>query len=229
MKKALSLFFVPALFMLTACASQNGQNTQYSQTTSLTTSTAASADAQNQAQLATPQPGDTVAILETDMGTVKFKLFTQQVPTLTTNFMELAKAGKYDGSPFHRVVKDFMIQGGDFENHDGTGGYSYKGPNTALPNEIDPSLHHLYGTVSMAKTAAPVSIGSQFFIVTAKDGTPFLDGSYSPIGQVYEGMDVAEKIQDLQVPGTEEPSKMVNIKKVTITTYANDQAGNTQG
>ncbi len=170
-------------------------------------------------QLESPKTGDTIATVKTDLGTIKFKLFIKNVPELTKNFKELADSGKYNGVPFHRVVKDFMIQTGDFTNKDGTGGYSYKGPGTNLPNEISPNYKHLYGTVSMAKTSAPVSIGSQFFIVTNKNGTPFLDGNYSPIGQVYEGMEIADKIADLQVTGSEKPSKTVNMKKVTITSY----------
>jgi|GEM_PF-1624357 len=168
-------------------------------------------------QTAAPVAGDTVAILETDMGTIKFKIFTEQVPEISKNFIELSKSGKYKDTPFHRVVKDFMIQTGDFTNKNGTGGYSYKGPGTELPDEIAPSLKHLYGTVSMAN-AGPDTNGSQFFIVTSKKGASFLDGGYSIFGQVYEGMDVAEKIQDLQVPHTEKPSKLVLIKSVKIET-----------
>jgi peptidyl-prolyl cis-trans isomerase B (cyclophilin B) len=175
-------------------------------------------------QLKQPKEGDRVVILETDMGTIKMKIFTKEVPELSKNFLGLAKGGKYDNVPFHRVMKDFMIQSGDFTNKDGTGGYSYKGEGNYLANELNPNLHHHYGTVSMAKTDAPVSIGSQFFIVTNKQGEPKLDGNYSPIGQVYEGMDVAEKIADLEMPPvngkrTEKPSKIVNIKKATVTLY----------
>lgn len=195
MKNKLALLILPllTLFAFTACNMSN--------------------------QTTPPQKGDTVAIMETDLGTIKFKLFTKDIPELTKNFIELSKSGKYEGVPFHRVFKNFMIQGGDFEKKDGHGGYSYKGPGEYLPNEIKPQYHHLYGTVSMAKSGAPVSIGSQFFIVNNPKGYPSLDGSYSPIGQVYEGMDVVEAITNLQIPGTEEPSKLINIKKVTISEF----------
>ena len=173
----------------------------------------------NKAQIACPRNGDRIVIMETDLGTIKMRVFDKNVPELSKNFLGLVRSRKYDNVPFHRVVKNFMIQGGDFTNKDGTGGYSYKGPDTYLPNEINPAYKHLYGTISMAKTSDPVSIGSQFFIVTNKEGTSFLDGSYSPIGQVYEGMDVAEKIAALQVTGTEQPSKAVNMIKVTTTLY----------
>lgn len=140
---------------------------------------------------------------------------------MTKNFEELAKAGKYDGVPFHRVIKDFMIQSGDFTNKNGTGGYSYKGPGTKLPDEIVPSLKHQYGTVSMANAGQDTN-GSQFFIVTAQNNASFLDGGYTIFGQVYEGMDVAEKIADLYIPSsgsTGTPSQIVNMKKVTVSTF----------
>lgn len=165
-----------------------------------------------------PEEGDKIGVIETDFGTIKFKLFTQRVPEMTKNFEELANSGKYNGTPFHRVVKNFMIQTGDFTNHNGTGGYSYNGPGTELPDEIAKDLKHLYGTVSMANHGKNTN-GSQFFIVTSKSGTPFLDGGYTIFGQVYEGMDIAEKIQDLQVPGTEKPSQLINMTKVTVEPY----------
>lgn len=170
-------------------------------------------------QTSAPVKGDKIAIIETDFGTIKMKLFDQLVPGMTTNFEQLANAGKYNNVPFHRVIKDFMIQTGDFSEKNGRGGYSYKGPNTTMPDEIVPRLKHLYGTVSMAnKGAGTNSSGSQFFIVTNKKGTSFLDGGYSIFGQVYEGMDVAEKIVNLQIPGEDAPSETVNMTKVTVET-----------
>lgn len=218
-------FFIFGLALFGGCATNEqiiSSNT--TQSTTMTTSSqnkennisSVSIKTEKDLQLELPQSGETIAILKTDLGIIKFKLFTKDIPELTKNFKYLADKGKYDGVPFHRVVKDFMIQTGDFTNKNGTGGYSYKGPGTNLPNEINPKYKHLYGAVSMAKTTAPVSIGSQFFIVTNKNGAPFLDGNYSPIGQVYEGMEVVEKIANLQIPGTEMPSKIINIKKVTI-------------
>lgn len=173
----------------------------------------------NSPQLAPPVAGDTVAFIETDMGTIKLKLFTEQVPEITKNFMELSKSGKFDNVPFHRVMKNFMIQTGDFTTKNGFGGYSYKGAGVELPDEIVPSLKHLYGTVSMANHGADTN-GSQFFIITNKNGYSSLDGGYTIFGQVYEGMDVAEKIADLQTPGTEKPSKEILMKKVTIMPYS---------
>lgn len=184
-------------------------------------STSPTTQAMAKPQLSPPAPGDTVAELQTDFGTIKFKLFTEQVPEMTKNFIELAASGKFNGVPFHRVIKDFMVQTGDFTNKNGTGGYSHKGPGTTLPDEILPSLHHLYGTVSMAN-AGPDTNGSQFFIITNKNGYKSLDGDYSIFGQVYEGMDVADKIAALYIPSSGSdgtPGKIVKIKKVTIQPY----------
>jgi len=183
-----------------------------------TASKSGSSDSTTNPQLAGPKPGDKVAILVTDMGTIRFKLFTEQTPETAKNFEKLANAGKYNKVPFHRVVKNFMIQTGDFTNKNGTGGYSYKGPGTYIDNETLPSIQHLYGTVSMAN-AGPNTNGSQFFIVTNKAGTSFLDGSYSAFGQVYEGQDVADKIAALEVPGTEKPSKAVNIISARVESF----------
>jgi peptidyl-prolyl cis-trans isomerase B (cyclophilin B) len=167
-----------------------------------------------------PVKGDKIAVIETDFGTIKMKLFDKLVPGMSTNFEQLANAGKYNNVPFHRVIKDFMIQTGDFSEKNGRGGYSYKGPNTTMPDEVVPQLKHLYGTVSMAnKGPGTNSSGSQFFIVTNKKGVAYLDGGYSIFGQVYEGMDVAEKIVNLQIPGKDAPSEIVNMTKVTVTTY----------
>jgi peptidyl-prolyl cis-trans isomerase B (cyclophilin B) len=207
------------LFLFSACAGQPSQqaakegqqqNQQVNQTSTM----------KSNPQLNPPAAGDKIAIVETDLGTIKFKLFTEQAPQMTTNFEELAKQGKYENVPFHRVMKNFMIQTGDFTEKNGHGGYSYKGPGIYLPDEFAQGLTHLYGTVSMAsKGAGTNSNGSQFFIVTNKSGTAYLDGVQSIFGQVYEGMDVAEQIANLQTPGTDSPSKIINIKKVTITTF----------
>jgi len=176
---------------------------------------------EDSAQLAAPVAGDKIAVIETDLGTIKFKLFAEQVPEMSKNFETLAKDGKFIGVPFHRVIKGFMIQTGDFTNKNGTGGYSYKGPGTELPDEIVPSLKNLYGTVAMANHGDDTN-GSQFFIVTAKNGASFLDGGYTVFGQVYEGMDIADQIAELYIPSsgqTGTPSKIINMTKVTVMPY----------
>jgi len=232
MHKAAKLLTIPlialSLLTLAACAGQTAKQTAANDKKPEGTITPITNEAQmttnktTTGQLAAPAAGDKIVVIETDMGTIKFKLFTEQVPEMTKNFEELAKAGKFTNVPFHRVIKDFMIQTGDFDKKNGTGGYSYKGPGTELPDEIVPGLKNLYGTVAMANRGKDTN-GSQFFIVTAKDGASFLDGGYTIIGQVYEGMDVADKIADLYIPSSKQagtPSKIVNMTKATVMPYA---------
>ena len=169
----------------------------------------------NSYQMAAPKAGDTIAVLETDKGVIKFKLFVNDVPETTKNFIELARAGKYDEVPFHRVIEGFMIQTGDFTDGNGTGGYSYLGPDTMIADEFSPNLKNLLGTVSMANRGVNTN-GSQFFIITATDGTPWLDNKHSVFGQVYEGLNVAEAISKLPTRA-DVPLEPVTIKKVTIT------------
>jgi cyclophilin family peptidyl-prolyl cis-trans isomerase len=216
MKKHLLIGLTLTTLLLTACQSDKapaGDN--YSQVPSSSASTNQNT---NSMQTQGPKTGDTIATLETDQGTIKFKLFTEQAPETTKNFIELAKSGKYDGVPFHRVIPDFMIQTGDFTNKNGTGGYSYKGPDTMIDDEFSPGLVNLKGTVSMAN-AGPNTNGSQFFIVTAAQGTPWLNGKHTVFGQVFEGQDVADKISMVQTGLRDAPLTPVTIKKVTISTF----------
>jgi len=165
-----------------------------------------------------PQKGDTVASIETDMGVIKFRLFPTLSPETSKNFVELTNSGKFDNVPFHRVIQGFMIQTGDFTNKNGTGGYSYKGVGTKIDDELSPDLSNLKGTVSMAN-AGPNTNGSQFFIVTADQGTPHLDGHYSVFGQVYEGQDIADAISKVKTGPMDNPLTPINMKKVTISTF----------
>lgn len=209
----LSLFAI-AISALSGCEAQLQQTMQETDSTPTTT---VKTQTMTQ-QLAAPVAGDKIAIIETDMGTIKFKIFGEQVPEIAKNFEELSKQGNFDNVPFHRVMKDFMIQTGDFTMKNGYGGHSYKGPGTSIDDEFNPGLKHLYGTVSMANSG-PNTNGSQFFIVTNKNGTPHLDGIHSVFGQVYEGMDVALAIADLQSPGTQKPSREINMDKVTVEVF----------
>ena len=165
-----------------------------------------------------PEEGDTIAIMTTNYGEIKILLYTDKVPETAKNFIELAKSGKYDNSIFHRVIKDFMIQGGDFERRNGTGGYSYKGPGTSLEDEFGKGLTHLKGAVSMAN-AGPDTGGSQFFIVQAKEGTPFLDGKHAVFGYVIDGIDVVDEIADLKTDGNDKPLKDVIIEEIEIAEF----------
>ncbi|MCK9186522.1 peptidylprolyl isomerase [Candidatus Gracilibacteria bacterium] len=166
-----------------------------------------------------PEKGDTIAILTTNMGEIKVLLYTKDVPETAKNFAELAKAKKYDDTIFHRVINNFMIQGGDFENRNGTGGYTYKGEGTTLKDEINPNLSHVRGAISMANSGAHTnSAASQFFIVQNPSGTKFLDGDYAIFGYAYEGMDVVDKIAEVKTNAMDKPLKDVVLEKVEIKT-----------
>lgn len=171
-------------------------------------------------QLSNPQDKEEIAVLETSMGTIKIKLFPDVAPETVKNFKELIGQEKYTNVPIHRVISDFMIQMGDFEKGDGTGGYSYKGPKTTIPDEPSSKLKHIYGAVSMAKTSMPNSGGSQFFVVQNKNGTPHLDGVHTVFGQVVDGMKIVEDIAAVKVDQYDEPVKEVLLKSAKIEEYS---------
>ena len=174
-------------------------------------------------QLTKPVSGDTVAVMHTTLGDIKIKLFGSKTPKTVENFTKHAENGYYNGLKFHRVIKDFMIQGGDPLGN-GTGGESIWGGK--FEDEFDPELHNLRGAFSMAN-AGPNTNGSQFFVVQAKEtpaqmleqmkdladngfppeiteayakmgGTPWLDFRHTVFGQVYEGMDVVDAIAEAE-------------------------------
>jgi peptidyl-prolyl cis-trans isomerase B (cyclophilin B) len=127
------------------------------------------------------------ATIETNRGAIVADLFAAQAPRTVNNFVSLARDGYYDGVTFHRVISDFMIQGGD---PSGTG---RGGPGYTFKDEFDPKLKHdKPGVLSMAN-AGPNTNGSQFFITHV--ATPWLDGKHSVFGQVVKGQDVVNKIQ----------------------------------
>lgn len=112
-------------------------------------------------QLESPEKGDTIAILHTSKGDITWRFFPENAPKAVENFITLAKEGKYDNTIFHRVIDDFMIQGGDYENGDGTGGTSAFG--SAFEDEFCDTLYNIRGSVSMANSGVNTN-GSQFFI-----------------------------------------------------------------
>lgn len=165
-------------------------------------------------QTAGPNAGDMVAIITTNHGVMKAVLFETHTPETVKNFSELAKAGNYDGTIFHRVIKDFMIQGGDFENGNGTGGHSYKGPGTMFGDEFHDDLLHIRGALSMANRG-PATNGSQFFIVHT-EATPGLNGKHSVFGQVFEGLEVLDAIATTDTLPNDKPVEDVVLQTVEI-------------
>ena len=125
-------------------------------------------------------------VIETDKGTIKAELYTQKAPITTKNFIELANSGFYNRLKFHRVEKDFVIQGGDPKG-DGTGG-----SDKTIQLELNPDLTHVEGALGMARSQDRNSASSQFYITLAP--THFLDGNYAVFGKVISGLDFAKKI-----------------------------------
>ena len=177
-----------------------------------------------------PQSGETVAIVSTNHGQMKLRLFLEIVGEAAENFIELARQGKYDGVPFHRVIENFMIQGGDFTRRDGTGGHAAKGEGENIGDFYDSRLTHIRGALSWAKTSMPNSIGSQFFIVHSKNGAHFLDHTekghshqgYTVFGQLYEGFETLDKIACVDTNGRDRPVEEVVIESVVVEKIENN-------
>jgi len=153
------------------------------------------------------------AIIETNLGTIVFKLLPDLAPETVRNFETLSRNGFYNGTLFHRVIPGFMIQGGDPNTKTGNKStWGTGGPGHTIKAEFSSRSHHR-GIVSMARSQDPNSAGSQFFIVTT-DST-FLDRQYTVFGEVIEGMDVADKIVSLQRDRSDcplEEAKMIHVK-----------------
>jgi peptidyl-prolyl cis-trans isomerase B (cyclophilin B) len=127
------------------------------------------------------------AVMETSEGSIVLTFSTEKTYNTTLNFLTLAKDGVYDGLTFHRIIKGFMAQGGDPKGN-GSGG-----PGFYIPREIDPSIKHVRGVISMARTQAPDSAGSQFFLMFAPNRG--LDGGYTAFGKAVEGEEVIAKLE----------------------------------
>jgi len=155
----------------------------------------------------------TKAIIETNQGKIEFNLLPDLAPETVRNFIKLANSGFYDGTLFHRIIPGFMIQGGDPNTKQpDKSKWGQGGPGYSLKAEFS-SRSHLSGIVSMARATDPDSAGSQFFIVTT-DST-FLNGQYTVFGEVIEGMDVADKIVNLQRDENDCPLQEVKMNLVT--------------
>ena len=156
-------------------------------------------------------PKQAVMVIETDSGTIKIELFCKAAPLACENFIRLAENGYYNGLIFHRVIKNFMIQGGD-PTATGRGGESIWGK--PFKDECTPELKFdKLGLLAMAN-AGPGTNGSQFFITTVK--TPWLNGRHTIFGKVIEGYDVVEKIGSVPTGRDGKPLKKQKILKVYL-------------
>lgn len=154
-------------------------------------------------------------------GTIEAELYPHIAPNTVNNFIDLSNSGFYDGLTFHRIIKDFMIQGGDPDGNGAGGpGYSIKGEFTK--NKFKNDLKHSEGVLSMARSQSKNSGGSQFFIMT-KD-TPSLDGQYASFGKVTGGLDVLHNIENVETGSSDKPVKDVIIESIKVDTKGVDYA-----
>lgn len=161
-----------------------------------------------------------IVTIEMESGDImKAELYPEIAPNTVNNFISLIKNGFYDGVIFHRVIPGFMIQGGD-PNGTGIGGpgYSIKGEFSA--NGFKNDLKHSRGVLSMARTMAPNSAGSQFFVM--HEDSPHLDGQYAAFGKLIEGEDVVDKICAVRTDYNDKPRIPQVMKKVTVETFGVD-------
>lgn len=196
-------------------------------------------------QLQRPSIGEKIAIIVTNFGEIKIRLFNDEAPKAVENFKTHASNGYYDDLIFHRIIKDFMIQGGDPEGT-GRGGKSIWGK--PFEDEFSVNLRNIYGSLSMANSG-PNTNGSQFFIVQGSKieenilsqmreigeeggfseavinayekfgGAYWLDGKHTVFGQVFDGMDVVEKIANIETDRSDKPVEPVNILSIIIDEY----------
>ena len=157
-----------------------------------------------------------VTIEMEDGGVMKAELYPEIAPNTVNNFISLVKAGFYDGVIFHRVIPGFMIQGGDPKGV-GVGGPGYCIHGEFSANGFKNDLKHDRGVLSMARTMAPNSAGSQFFIM--HEDSPHLDGQYAAFGKVTEGMDVVDEIAECDTDFSDKPLDPQVIRRMTVETF----------
>ena len=192
-------------------------------------------------QFEKPTKGEEIAVMTTSMGDIKIRLFPQFAPKAVENFVTHAKEGYYNNLTFHRVMNEFMIQGGD-PSGNGTGGESIWG--APFEDEFSEKILNFRGALSMANAGANTN-GSQFFIVQAHKvgddlvaaykkqgvpeefinayiehgGTPWLDGKHTVFGQVLEGLDIVDNIAKVAVDKNDKPLENVIIKTISVEKY----------
>ncbi len=153
-----------------------------------------------------------IATFDTNLGTITAELDAARAPETVNNFVYLSRYHYYDGTAFHRIIEDFMIQGGDpTGNPPGTGGPGY-----TIDEEVPNEGEYQIGSLAMAKRTAPGTTGAQFFIVTGAAGEA-LPPQYSLFGQVTEGLDVVESIEALPTDETDFPTEDIIVNSITIT------------
>ena len=148
-------------------------------------------------------------------GVIEAELYPEVAPNTVNNFIDLANKGFYNNLKFHRIIKGFMIQGGDPKGN-GTGGPGYSIEGEFTSNGFANSLKHTKGVLSMARSQDPNSAGSQFFIMTNE--ATHLDGEYAAFGKVISGLDLLDKIENVKTDSSDKPKEDVVIKSITVDT-----------
>lgn len=154
-----------------------------------------------------------------DRGTVKIELYPQIAPETVNNFVDLVKQGYYDGLIFHRVIRGFMIQGGD-PTGTGTGGPGYHIKGEFTSNGFQNDLKHTPGVISMARSMAPDSAGSQFFIMTSE--SPHLDENYAGFGMVIEGLEYVMDVEKIKTDRRDRPIADEIMESVKVETFGEE-------
>lgn len=158
-----------------------------------------------------------IVTIEMENGDImKAELYPEIAPNTVNNFISLINKQFYDGLIFHRIIKGFMLQGGDPDGS-GMGGPDYGIKGEFSQNDFDNPLKHSAGVLSMARSMMPNSAGSQFFIMH-KD-SPHLDGSYAAFGKITEGMDIVDKLAESDTDYNDRPKQEQRMKKVTVDTF----------
>jgi peptidyl-prolyl cis-trans isomerase B (cyclophilin B) len=244
MRKNMQIFFTLMTIVLVLAACGTSTNKEESTPKTATPKTEQKEGEQqvtnaDYPQLSTEVSDDEKLIeMETSMGNIKIKLFPEYAPKAVKNIVKHSEEGYYDGLIFHRVIKDFMIQGGD-PSGNGTGGESIYGK--PFEDEFSKNLYNLRGALSMANSGTNTN-GSQFFIVQSNaldpamkeqmekagypkeiieayvknGGTPWLDNRHTVFGQVVDGMDIVDKIANTPVGAQDKPEKEVIIKEINV-------------
>ncbi|WP_050616219.1 peptidylprolyl isomerase [Bacillus testis] len=238
MKKKVYIVLIGLLLVLAGCTKDKSEPKKEAEKNSSKQEQAAPANLEGYPQFSGISEDEDVVIMHLNNGDIKIKLFPAYAPKTVENFMKHAEDGYYNGLTFHRVINDFMIQGGDPKGN-GTGGESIWGK--PFEDEFSDKLFNVRGALSMAN-AGPNTNGSQFFIVQApaiddswvskmkeagypepiikayqdQGGTPYLDQHHTVFGQVVEGMETVDAIAQMDVGQDDKPKKDVVIKSIEI-------------
>lgn len=217
MKKLITLTSaVLLIILLTACAQSDQEELEkvYQDGPPISVTPDTMETAPSFDQTAMPESGEQIVVMKTNMGIIKIRLFPTRAPKTVENFIGLVDKGYYNGLIFHRVIPDFMIQGGD-PTGTGMGGESLWGGK--FEDEFNPDLKNIRGALSMANSG-PNTNGSQFFIVQS-EATPWLNNRHSVFSQVFEGMDIVDKIAHADKDANDKPLTDIIMEEVALSTF----------